>query len=391
MTLTDPAKAGFDAERLVRVQKRIAADIAAQTYDGAAIAVARGGKTVMLHADGFADRAAGRRLDLDTPIFSMSIGKQFAVAVVLNFVERGLLSLTTRVSDVIPAFGCRGKEDVQLWHLLTHTSGVITQIPPLPPEMLFNLQAFVDYICQHPAENVPGSRVNYAILAGHAVMAEMVRRVDGAKRSFRDIQREVLFDPLGMRGTFLGVPGQARSRMAPVVARDKRPGFLDPAGLEALGAAVTPEAEIPGGGYVTVVGDVLKFCEMLRGGGATDVDGHAVRILSPAMIDLASKVHTGTMPNGLMDYTINFRGWPVHPADLGLGFFLRGETLHPTPFGTMASPRTFGGLGAGSTCFFVDPERDLSYAYLSTGLMEDSYSIDRHQILADLVFSAIID
>jgi CubicO group peptidase (beta-lactamase class C family) len=132
---------------------------------------------------------------------------------------------------------------------------------------------------------------------------------------------------------------------------------------------------------------LFRFAEMLRRGG--ELDG--ARILSPAMIELVQINQTGDLPNSLMDYTYAFRGWEPFPAYLGLGFFLRGEGIHPTPFGALASPETFGGLGAGSTCFWIDPIRDLSYAFLSSGLMEDSYSIERHQKLADLVFAALTD
>jgi CubicO group peptidase (beta-lactamase class C family) len=83
------------------------------------------------------------------------------------------------------------------------------------------------------------------------------------------------------------------------------------------------------------------------------------------------------------------RGWPPIPADLGYGFFLRGTGSHPTPFGQMASPRTFGGFGAGSSAFWIDPATDVTYAFLSSGLMEDSYSIERHQRLADIVHAAL--
>ena len=54
-------------------------------------------------------------------------------------------------------------------------------------------------------------------------------------------------------------------------------------------------------------------------------------------------------------------GWRPVTAFNGLGFYLRGEGLSPTPFGHLASPRTFGGVGAGSTLFWVDPARDISF------------------------------
>lgn len=131
---------------------------------------------------------------------------------------------------------------------------------------------------------------------------------------------------------------------------------------------------------------MFRFAEMLRRGG--ELDG--VRILSPAMIELVQINQTGDWPNSLLDYTYDFRGWDPFPANLGLGFFVRGAGVHPTPFGTLASPRTFGGLGAGSAYFWIDPVRDISYAFLSSGLMEDSYSLERHQKLADLVFAAFV-
>jgi CubicO group peptidase (beta-lactamase class C family) len=125
---------------------------------------------------------------------------------------------------------------------------------------------------------------------------------------------------------------------------------------------------------------------MLRNGG--ELNG--ARILSPAMIDTATRNYTGTMPNDIWDYAVDARNWPVFPAYLGLGFFLRGKGCHPTPFGSLASPRSFGGVGAGSTVFFVDPVKELSFAFLSTGLMEESRSSERHQRLADLVHAALV-
>jgi len=70
---------------------------------------------------------------------------------------------------------------------------------------------------------------------------------------------------------------------------------------------------------------------------------------------------------------------------------LRGEGIFPMPFGQTTSPGTFGGLGAGSTMFWVDPERELVFALLTAGLLEEGASILRHQRMSDLVVSAVID
>ena len=79
------------------------------------------------------------------------------------------------------------------------------------------------------------------------------------------------------------------------------------------------------------------------------------------------------------------------PANIGLGFFVRGAAITPGPIGNLASAPTFGGWGAGSTAFWVDPERDLSFSFLSTGLMEDSRHIDRVARLHDLALAALVE
>jgi CubicO group peptidase (beta-lactamase class C family) len=126
---------------------------------------------------------------------------------------------------------------------------------------------------------------------------------------------------------------------------------------------------------------------MLRLGG--ELDG--ARILSPAIIELATTNHTGSRPNNLWNYARELRGWDEFPAFLGLSFFLRGTGIFPTWLGTMASPGTFGGVGAGSTLFWVDPERDLTFVCLTSGLLEESHSVDRFQRLSDLVHAAVLD
>jgi CubicO group peptidase (beta-lactamase class C family) len=305
---------------------------------------------------------------------------------VLSRIERGELALTTRVADVIPEFAVRGKANVTVTHLLTHTGGLPAMLPPMALEEAGNLEAVVHATSAALLESRPGERVTYSVIVGHAILAELVRRVDGGHRPFRRILAEELFGPLGMRDTALGLPARLKARLAPVVARDRRPGLFDPAFLEAMGATLAEDTEIPAGGYVSTAPDVHRFAEMLRRGGTLD----GVRILSPATIAGARVHQTGDATNSLFAYAEVMRGWAPFPANLGLGFFLRGSGSHPTPFGLLASPETFGGFGAGSSVFWIDPVTDVTYAFLSSGLMEESYSVERHQRLADLVHAAVV-
>ena len=386
METADPKELGFAPDRLARLSPIIQRDIDAERYDGCELVVGRHGKVAFHECFGYAERASGRPVEKDQVFVSMSVGKQLTVALVLNRIERGDFAFTTRVADVIPEFGCRGKEAITVAHLLTHTSGLPMLLPPMPPELAGSLEAVVAATSACLLESQPGSRVMYAILVAHAILAEMVRRADGGKRPYRQIIAEDLFAPLGMLNTSLGLRPDLAQRLAPVVVRDRRPGLLDANFLEMMGQLLAEDTEIPAGGYLSTAPDLHRFAEMLRRGG--ELHGH--RLLSPAMVEAVQVNRTGEKPNSLWDYTQSTRSWALFPANLGLGFFLRGEGMHPTPFGTLASPRTFGGFGAGSTAFWIDPARDVSYAFMSSGLMEESYSLERHQKLADIVHSAIV-
>ena len=379
-------RAGFDTDRLARLTSAIEADVAAEAYDGAAVVVARGGEVALHEAVGFADRASARPASRDDIFCIFSVTKTLTAATVLARVDRGEIQLTTPVADVIPEFGIKGKQRITLGQLLTHTGGMPAELPPLPVDQLGNLEAVVAAVCRQPlAAGPPGQIVSYSPLAAHAVLAEVVRRLDGGSRAFREILAQEIFVPLGMKSTSLGLRTDLAERRVPIVVRDRSPGLFEPELLEAMNVLLDDKVEIPGGGAVSTAHDIHLWAETLRRGG--ELDG--TRVLSPALLDLATQNHTGQLPNHLFDYMREARGWDEFPAYLGLGFFVRGTGIFPMPFGLTASPTTFGGLGAGSTMFWVDPERDVSFACLTAGLLEESRNLERLQRLSDLVLAAV--
>jgi len=387
MTTENARELGFDPARLARVKQALEADLAAGRGHGAALVVARRGRIVLDLVLGHADLAAGRRLERDDVFVTMSTGKQFTTALALAFVERGLFQLHRPVAELLPGFGAVGKERVNLWHLLTQTSGLPAAIPAVPPELLTSIERMTEFVNGVALECLPGERVSYSIALAHVVMAAMSLRADGRGRSYGRLLDDELFRPLGMRHTSLGPRDDLLKRLCPVRAAYSGAGLFDPAALEGIGQLLQlPGCEIPAGGFLTTIGDLHRFAEMLRGGG--ELDG--ARILAPATLEYASRNQTGELPNQLWNYTVGLRNWAPFPAYIGLGFFLRGEKLTPGPWGALNSPNTFGGIGAGSTAFWIDPARELSFAFLSTGLLEDSHHLERVARLSDLVVAALV-
>lgn len=378
----------FDADRLERVGSAIRRDIDAGRCHGVALIVACHGQIALDLAEGYAERKSGRALKQDSVFATMSVAKQFTNVLALSLVERGLMRLHAPVADLLPEFRVLGKEKVNLFHLLTHTSGVLSQVPTVAPEVLTNIERLAGFAAALPLESQPGERVNYSIIVAHSVIGALCVRADGGRRTFTQMLEQEIFEPLRMRNTSVGVRKDLLERLCPIRAAWSGTGVLAPEAVEGMNLLLqVPGVELPGGGCVTTIADLHRFAEMLRRGG--ELDG--ARILSPAMIDYATRNYTGELRNVLFDSILSERGWNPFPAYIGLGFFVRGERLTPGPFGALNSPRTFGGLGAGSTAFWIDPERDLSFAFLSTGLMEDSHHIERVAMLSDLVISSIIE
>jgi len=387
--MADESKVGgLSAQRLEQLHAAIAEDISRGLYRGATILVARNGQ-IGLHESLGQHRSDDPRPIEKSSVFSLfSLTKGFTNVLVFRAIERGQLALTTKVSSVIPEFSGKPREDITVVDLLTHRSGLPGVFTPRPGMNIDVLSEIIDAICKyvHSVE-APGVRVDYSPMASHALLGEMVRRTDPKRRSFRQILSEEILEPLGLRETSLGVRADLKSRHVtpefPAHFPATHPGHSN---LGPHGALLEENSEMPWVGMISTATDVFRFAEMLRRGG--ELDGK--RIVGPRILDMATRNWTGDHPNQLYKGLALSRGWRPFPAYLGLGFTLRGDVICQHQFGTLASPRTFGSHGAGSTVFWVDPESSVTFVCLTAGLIDEADNILRFQRLSDIAHAAVL-
>lgn len=377
---------GLDPERLAHLKTTIEADIASDLYFGAVIAIARNGVPEYFEALGHGDAARQVPLQQDSVFSLFSLTKAFTNVLTFRAIELGQFALTTKVSEIIPEFSGGQREAVTFFHLLTHSSGLPPVWIPKPGMYIDRLDEIIAAICDNIRSlEPPGERVHYSPLVHHALLGEAVRRCDPAGRSYRELLQDELLTPLGMHDTAIGVRKDLADRHIFPDFRGRPPQeHLGRSNLGPQGAFKEEDAEMPWVGGISTVPDLLRFAEMLRLGGTLSGE----RIVSPAMLKLATRNWTGDKPNELYKSIAINHGWTPYPAYIGLGFGLRGDQICPSLFGTLSSPGTFGNYGSGSTLFWVDPVRDLTFVCLSAGVMQPASNIERFQRLSDIAVSA---
>jgi CubicO group peptidase (beta-lactamase class C family) len=378
--------AGLSTARLAHLERIMQEDVEKGVYWGARIIVARHGRVGLDAAIGFADGGRTRAVASDSVFTLFSMTKAMTNTLALRAIELGQFSMGTKVSQVIPEFGGGLRSHITAFHLLTHMSGLPMLFKlkdGMPIDVLADNVRVACEIVQ--SAEPPGEKCSYSPMLNQLFLGEMVRRTDPGRRSYRDIVQQDLFDPLGMTDSSIGLRRDLKRRHLFPDFRGQSPiqhiGSTEPG---ENGAFNEERAEMPWVGAVSTAPDIFRLAEMFRNGGSLG----GARILSPAMLRKARQCHTGEKPNELYKLLAHKDQWEVSPGYIGLGFSLRGEKMTNHMFGTQTSPQTFGNYGAGSTIFWVDPELDLTFVCLSTGLMASNPNIVRFNRLSDIAVSA---
>ena len=226
-------------------------------------------------------------------------------------------------------------------------------------------------VCDFTLEWTPGSRLHYHPKSAFWTAATLIEAVTGG--DYRDFLRRRIIEPLGLaRDIFVGLPDAEHGRVATI----HEPGADgSQRALAEENTAPYRRAGIPSsGGFATARGMAALYQMMVNCG---QLNG--TRLFSRRLIEFVTRNHTGDMVDGGM-------GMPMHR---GLGVHVSGTTETIRGLGTLASPRTFGHGGVGSSYCWGDPDSGVSFAYLTNSRIPDPWHSRRLDLVANLVHSAI--
>jgi CubicO group peptidase (beta-lactamase class C family) len=392
------AVAGFDPNRLARIDQALQSYVDKNEIAGAVVLILRDGRPVYQRAVGWADKESRRPMTMDAIFRIASQTKAITSTAALMLVEEGKIGLHDPVSRFIPEFAhttvatrsdsgrviSPAKREIIVRDLLTHTSGFSygtdSIVAPLYAAKGLGPAAGNGWytadknepICTTmarlasvPAVAQPGEKWIYGYNLD--ILGCVVERASGIPLD--EFIRARITEPLGMKDTFFFIPVVKRQRLVTVYMNDSS-GALQraPEGAKGQGHYVDgPRRSFAGGaGLLSTAYDYARFLQMIANGGQLD----GVRILAP---------HT------VMLMTTNRLDAALKGSCGGFGF---GFGIYDGSCDEFSSAGAYFWGGAYGSAYQVDPKE-----HLIVLLMENR--LPRRQELGDkfrtLVYQALVE
>src|SRR6185436_205269 len=214
-----PESVGMDSRQLTRIDEIVGEGLAEKRMPGCVVCIGRQGKIVMLKAYGNKQLLPSELPMTTDTVFDMaSITKPVATATsVMLLLERGQLKLGQRVSSIIPEFAANEKDEITIYDLLTHQSGLLPDNAVKDYEN--GREEAIRNICELKLQAPTGTRFIYSDV-NFILLGEIIQRISG--KSVHEFSQENVFRPLGMRETGYLPAETLKRRAAPTEKRDDK-------------------------------------------------------------------------------------------------------------------------------------------------------------------------
>jgi CubicO group peptidase (beta-lactamase class C family) len=353
---------------------------------GAAIAVDVDGELVVDIWGGHADKAKTREWSKDTIVNVFSSTKNITALAALMLIDRGQLDPFAPVATYWPEFAANGKQDIELRHIVSHTSGLSGWEMPFTLEDIYDWEKSTAQLAAQEPWWPPGTASGYhAVTIGHLV-GEIVRRVTG--KTLKQFVREEIAEPLGADFQ-IGALAKDDARIAELIPPPPLDVPLDavpedhpmrktfaatpPTPDGALEAETTAwrRAEIGSANGHGNARSLVRVLSPISLGGTVN----GIQLLSPETIDLIFQEQS----NGL-DLVL------FMPSRWGIGFALPcRESVPDIPDGRICY---WGGWGGSMAV--MDTDRRATFAYVMNKMGQvTSAGTERTQLYTRLIYQAL--
>jgi D-alanyl-D-alanine carboxypeptidase len=235
----------FSQQRPDKTDEYIELQMRRQRIPGLSIAVIKDGKMLKARGYGLANVETNTPATEKTVYKLASVSKQFMAVGVLLLVQEGKISLDDHVGKYFPDAPATWK-DITIRHLLSHTSGLVRDIPDFDPLRDIPDAELIKRTYAQPLRFATGEKWAYCNV-GYQVLAEIVTRVSG--KPWPEFIGERIFTPLGMT--------QTRTTTVNEMVPGRASGYTVTG--KGLKNADVWYALRPSGGFISSVTDMAKW------------------------------------------------------------------------------------------------------------------------------------
>jgi CubicO group peptidase (beta-lactamase class C family) len=321
----------------LRIDQLMGSSIQKGLISGGVILIGNRSRTLFEKAYGRVSPATDARpMTIDTVFDLASLTKVVATTpAILKLAERGKLSLVDPVKKWFPELEGKGKDELLVMHLLTHTSALNDFSLATEKPML----SAIEGVAEQSLKGEIGNRFHYADI-NFILLGEIVRRASG--EALNDYTARTFYQPMEMKDTGFLPSVDLRSRAASTMGDEKLSFSGDPQDYLArqLGG-VAGHA-----GLFSSSADLAVFCRMmLSGGRSSGREIMAERTVNQMTAPYFSR--NGKVARGL--------GWDI-------------ASPYSAPRGGFFSRSSFGHTGYSGASLWLDPDADLYVIVLTTRL-----------------------
>ena len=298
------------------------------------------------------------------PLFrAFSCGKAMAAAIVWRLLDSGVLEIDAPVATYWPDFAQRGKTDVTLRHVLTHTAGLPLDFGRGDVDW-GDWGRMSDILASMPLEYEPGKVVHYHAITFGILVAEVASAATGM--NFIELFEREVVSPLELTDTRFVIEygDDVLQRVRPLRVAD---GYFDPEMPRKMDWLLANQVLSPGATCITSSSDLAKLYSTVCNGG-TSPEGVSW-ISEEAAADVYA-IHASAY---------NIEGMIKSRVCQGVWRF----DDQPNRAGAACGSETFGHGGMGTSIAWGDPDHNISVAILTDKMQaEDVNGIRLNRISA---------
>jgi beta-glucosidase-like glycosyl hydrolase/CubicO group peptidase (beta-lactamase class C family) len=387
----EPEETGLDARRLLAIDSIVGEGLKAKAYPGCRVLVAHKGMVVYDKAFGHYDYEKKQPVREDAVYDLASVSKAAGtLPLVMKMYDKKSFTLADKISDYIPELAASDKKDLIVEDLLYHQTGVVASLSfpasKLPKAVsdtaksgfhtevarsYYVSDAFKDTLMQRIRDSRLGAKGKYLYSCINFVMLQKMVE-NQAKQPLDSLLQKEFSAGLGARSlTYNPLKTMDTLRIVPTekdtsIRRQLLRGYVHDE-LAAFQGGVSGNA-----GLFASANDLAKMLQLYLNQG--EYGGE--RYLSKETVRLFTQSKSAV-------------------SRRGLGFDKPAVGSKASPCGALAPASVYGHTGYTGTCFWIDPDNQLLYIFLSnrvnpTRENNKLSSLDIRTRIQDAIYKAMI-